>query len=130
MKKKRILIVEDHSITRRGLKNYLSSAYPELEIYEARNGREAVDCVAEEPPDVIIMDMVMPRLDGANATREIKARLPEVKILLLLLDPGQGQLALESGADAYLLKDSDPGELLEILSEMGIASLETGDQNF
>ncbi len=125
MDSKRILIVEDHSITRRGLKNYLSSAYPELEIEEARNGREAVDRVAENAPDVIIMDMVMPRMDGARATRDIKARWPEVKILLLLLDPRQGQSALDSGADAYLLKDGDPGDLIDAVGDMGIASLET-----
>ena len=127
MKKKRILLVEDHSITRRGLKSYLSSACPELDVEEARNGREALDCVAAQPPAVIIMDMVMPRLDGATATKEIKASWPEVKIILLLLDPGQGQSALESGADAYLLKDSDPGSLLEVISDMGIPSLGAGD---
>lgn len=129
MKKKRILVVEDHSITRRGLKNYLTSAYPEFKIEEARNGREAVDRVAAQIPDAIIMDMVMPRVDGTRATQEIKAHWPEVKIVLLLLDPGQGQSALESGADAYLLKDSDPGELLEVLGEMGITSLEAGSLN-
>ena len=127
MEKKRILVVEDHSITRRGLKNYLLSAYPELEIEEARNGREAVDRVAEALPDVIIMDMVMPRMDGASATREIKARWPQVKIVLLLLDPEQGQSALDCGADAYLLKEGDTRELLKILGEMGITSLEEGD---
>jgi len=127
MIKKRILVVEDHSITRRGLINYLLSAYPEFEIEQARNGSEAVDRVAVRTPDVIIMDMVMPRMDGASAAREIKAGWPEVKILLLLLDPGQGQLALESGADAYLLKDSDPGELLEVLEELGVITPETID---
>ncbi|MEA3441525.1 MAG: response regulator transcription factor [Chloroflexota bacterium] len=116
--KKRILVVEDHTITRHGITNYLLSAYPNLEIEEARNGREAVDRIAEETPDVIIMDMVMPRMDGARATREIKAGWPSVKIVLMLLDPKQGQLALESGADAYLLKDGDPGELLGVLEEM------------
>lgn len=126
MKKKHILIVEDHSITRRGLKNYLLSAYPELEIEEARNGREAVDRVAAKAPDLIIMDMIMPRMDGASATCEIKASWPEVKILLLLLDPRQGQSALESGADAYLLKDGDPGELIDAVGDLGIASPERG----
>ena len=121
-----ILVVEDHSITRRGLTNYLLSAYPKIEIEEARNGREAVDRVAAQTPDAIIMDMVMPRMDGARASREIKARWPQVKIVLLLLDPSQGQSALESGADAYLLKDGDPGELLELLEEIGIASPEAG----
>jgi len=127
MKQKRILVVEDHSITRRGLTNYLSSASPFVEIEQARNGREAVDLVAQNPPDIIVMDMVMPRMDGSSAAREIKADWPDVKILLLLLDPGQGQLALESGADAYLLKDSDPGELLEVLEELGVITPETID---
>jgi len=127
MNKKRILVVEDHSVTRQSLKNYLLSACPNIEIEEARNGREAMDRVAERLPDVIIMDMVMPHMDGARATQEIKARWPEVKIILLLLDPSQGQLALESGADAYLLKAGDAGELVEVIEEMGTTSLEEGN---
>ena len=127
MKKKRILVVEDHSITRRGLTNFLLSVNSELEVVEARNGREAVDQVAKKPPVVIIMDMVMPHMDGARAALEIKSSWPAVKILLLLLDPGQGQSALDSGADAYLLKDSDPGELLEVLAEMGLSAFNQAD---
>ena len=122
MKKKRILVVEDHAITLRSLKNYLMAVYPEFEIKFARNGREAVNRVAIQPPDVIVMDMVMPYLDGAKATQEIKARWPEVKIILLLLDPKQGRLALESGADAYLLKSGDVNDLVSVLGEMGLAS--------
>ena len=121
MKKKRILVVEDHAITLRSLKNYLMAVYPEFEIKFARNGREAVNRVAIQPPDVIVMDMVMPYLDGAKATQEIKARWPEVKIILLLLDPKQGHLALESGADAYLFKSGDVNDLVSVLGEMGIA---------
>ena len=120
----RILLVEDHSITRRSLKNYLLAAYPGLGIEQARNGREALDRVAIKPPDVVIMDMVMPRLDGARAAQKIKFSWPQVKILLLLLDPTQGGLALESGADAYLLKGGDPQELLCALEDMGIAAPE------
>ena len=120
----RILLAEDHAITRRGLKSYLIAAYPGVEIEQARNGREALDRVAIMPPDVVIMDMVMPRLDGARAAQEIKSSWPEVKILLLLLDPAQGGLALASGADAYLLKCGDPEELLDALEDMGIAVLE------
>ena len=64
----------------------------------------------------------MPYLDGAKATQEIKARWPEVKIILLLLDPKQGHLALESGADAYLFKSGDVNDLVSVLGEMGLAS--------
>ena len=124
MKPVHILIAEDHSITRRGLASLLTSANPKLEIVEAGNGREAIDLVTVKVPDVIIMDMVMPHLDGARATQEIKIRWPQVRILLLLLDSGQGQSALEAGADAYLLKDNDPAELLEVLNEFGINLLE------
>ena len=116
-----IVLVEDHAITLRSLKNYLMAVYPEFEIKYARNGREAVNRVAIQPPDVIVMDMVMPYLDGAKATQEIKARWPEVKIILLLLDPKQGNLALESGADAYLFKSGDVNDLVSVLGEMGIA---------
>ena len=116
-----IVLVEDHAITLRSLKNYLMAVYPEFEIKYARNGREAVNRVAIQPPDVIVMDMVMPYLDGAKATQEIKARWPEVKIILLLLDPKQGHLALESGADAYLFKSGDVNDLVSVLGEMGIA---------
>lgn len=129
MKKKHVLVVEDHGITRRGLKSFLNSAFPEIEIEEARNGREAIDRVAEGLPDVIIMDMVMPHMDGASATREIKARWPQVRIVLMLLDPEQGQSALESGADAYILKAGDTRELLNVLGEMEITRQEAGDSN-
>lgn len=102
------------------MKNYLLAVNSGLEIEQARNGREALDRVAAKLPDVIIMDMVMPRLGGARATRQIKANWPEVKILLLLLDPTQGGLALESGSDAYLLKSGNSQELLNILEELGV----------
>ena len=129
MKKKRILVVEDHSITRRSLMAFLTSKWPEFAIEEARNGREAVERVTAHPPDAIVMDLVMPHLDGAKATREIKAQWPEVKIIILILDPGQGQQALQAGADAYLLKEGDPGELLALISELVVPDSESGDQN-
>ena len=118
--KKRILVVKDHAITLRSLKNYFMAVYPKVEIKYARNGREAVDWVAVQPPDVVVMDLVMPHLDGARATQEIKAGWPEVKVVLLLLDPKQGKLALESGADAYLLIGSDPHELVAVLGDLGL----------
>jgi DNA-binding NarL/FixJ family response regulator len=117
MKKTRILVVDDHSITRRSLKAFLNSKWPEFTVEGARNGREAVDMVTAHPPDVIIMDLVMPHLDGAKATREIKAQWPEIKVIILILDPNQGQQALQAGADAYMLKEGDPGELLDLISE-------------
>ena len=96
----------------------------------ARNGREAVDKVTAHPPDAIVMDLVMPHLDGAKATREIKAQWPEIKVDHL--DPGAepgaagiSRLAL----DAYLFKEGDPGELLDLITELGVPDSETGDLN-
>lgn len=129
MNQKRILVVEDHSITRCSLMALLNSKWPEFTIEDSRNGREAVDKVSDHPPDVIVMDLVMPRLDGAKTTREIKAQWPEVKVILLLLDPRQGQQAFESGADAYLLKEGNPDELLTLISELIVPDSESGDLN-
>lgn len=129
MSKKRILVVDDHSITRRSLMALLTSKWPEFAVEGARNGREAVDKVAAHPPDAVVMDLVMPHLDGAKATREIKAQWPEIKVIILILDPSQGQQALEAGADAYMLKEGDPGELLDLISELGVPDSESGDLN-
>jgi DNA-binding NarL/FixJ family response regulator len=127
MKKKHILVVEDHSLTRRSLMAFLNSKWPELTIEAARNGREAVDKVAAHPPEVIVMDLVMPHLDGAKATREIKSQWPEVKVIILILDPNQGNQAVQAGADGYLLKDGDPNELHTLISELVVLDSESVD---
>ena len=75
------------------------------------------------------MDLVMPYLDGVKATREIKAQWPEVKVIILILDPNQGQQALQAGADAYLLKEGDPVELLAVISELILPDSESSDLN-
>jgi two-component system NarL family response regulator len=75
------------------------------------------------------MDLVMPHLDGAKATREIKAQWPEIKIIILILERSQGQQALQAGVDAYLFKEGDPGELLAVISELGVPDSESGDLN-
>ena len=117
MNKQRILVVEDNAVALRSLQKYLAAVFPSIEVSSARNGREAIDQAAKLSPDLVIMDMVMPRMDGAKAAQEIKARWPKIKVVLLLLDPKQGQLALESGADAYLLKTDDSSDLLSLLEE-------------
>lgn len=103
--------------------NFLTSKWLDYVVEEARNGREAVTKVTAHPPDVIVMDLVMPHLDGAWATREIKAQWPEIKVIILVLEPSQGQGALQAGADSYLLKDSDPDELPGVIRELSKAEL-------
>jgi len=109
----RILIVEDHRILREGLRSLLTSN-AELEVVgEAENGMEAIRKVRELSPDLILMDISMPKMDGLDAIREIKNEHPEVKLLVLTVHKAEEYVfaALKAGANGYLLKDSTYVEL-------------------
>jgi two-component system response regulator NreC len=113
MEKKKILIVEDHTILREGLKSLLSTN-PELEIVgEAGDGREAIYLVEKLTPDLVMMDLSMPRMDGMEAIREIKRRWPQTKILPLTVHKTEEYVltTLKAGADGYLLKDANYQEM-------------------
>ena len=116
MNSRRILIVDDHHAVRQGLKTYLGEVFPHAYIVEAHHGREALDKVAANPPDVILLDAIMPHVDGIQATREIKARWPEIWVVALVLDSSQRDSALEAGADAWVLKGYSSEDLLSALS--------------
>ena len=106
MKRTRILIVDDHEIFRRGLRSLLES-HPEIEICgEATNGLEAIEKAKEIRPDVILMDISMPYLDGLQATRQIRNEIPKSSILLLSQHDSSHMLsaALKAGASAYVTK--------------------------
>jgi len=112
-KKVKIVLAEDHTILREGLRALLS-ADPELEIVgEAADGREAVRCVEKLGPQLVLMDLSMPRMTGLDAIREIRRRHPETKIVALTVHKTEEYLrtALKAGADAYVLKDATHGEL-------------------
>jgi DNA-binding NarL/FixJ family response regulator len=115
MTKQRVLIAEDHAILRDGLRSLLSSD-PDLEVAgEARDGREAVQCVQNQKPDIVLMDLSMPRLHGVEAVREIKRMAPETKILVLTVHENEEYISatLEAGVNGYLLKkDATHAELL------------------
>ena len=115
MNVQRILVVDDHHAVRRSLVTLLREIYLRAGIEEAHNGREALDVVAADPPDVVLMDAVMPQVDGIEATGEIKARWPQVRVLVLVLDLQQRDRALDAGADAWLLKGCSSAELLGTL---------------
>ena len=105
---KRLLIADDHDLVRRGLRGLLRRE-PDLEIVgEARDGREAVELGLSLVPDLILMDVRMPGMDGLQATREIKARRPEIGILMVTMhdDPDYMLEAIRSGAAGYVLKDA------------------------
>lgn len=109
----RVLIVDDHLMVRSGL-TALLSAYDDLELAgEASNGAEAVRACARVKPDVVLMDLVMPEMDGATATRLIREQHPQVKVIALtsFKEDGLVQDALKAGAIGYLLKNVTADEL-------------------
>jgi len=111
--KQRIVIAEDYTILREGLRSLLSS-HPEFEIVgEAEDGQEAIRTVDKLKPDLALMDLSMPRMNGMDAIKEIKKRSPETKILVLTVHKTEEYIhaALQSGADGYILKDSTHAEL-------------------
>lgn len=111
----RILIADDRPTTRRGLRALLT-ILPQVEIVaEAANGQESVDMVAEYAPDVVLMDMQMPVMDGVEATRRIKEQWPAVRVIVLTLHPRYRSQALAAGADAFLLKEGNPDALLSAI---------------
>jgi DNA-binding NarL/FixJ family response regulator len=108
----RILVTDDRQATRQGLRALLS-LLPEVEtIAEAADGQQSVDFVAEYRPDVVLMDMQMPVMDGVEATRRIKEQWPAVRVIALTIHPQYRAKALAAGADIFLLKDSDPEALV------------------
>ena len=104
----KVMIVDDHPIVRDGLKSVLFAA-PDLTLHgEAGNGQEALDGCQDSQPDVILMDIVMPDMDGLAATRAIYHQFPDIKIVVLTTFPEQDvvQEALRAGAAGYLLKNT------------------------
>jgi DNA-binding NarL/FixJ family response regulator len=111
----RIVLADDHDVVRRGLAMVLE-AQPELHVVgEARNGQEAVEVAVRLRPDLLLLDVKMPVLDGVQAAKVVKQEAPEVRILMLTgITASPATLAMFQGAaDGYILKDASPGELLD-----------------
>jgi DNA-binding NarL/FixJ family response regulator len=109
----RILIVDDHAVVREGLRTFLD-LQEGLEVAgEASDGEEAVQLALRLQPDVILMDLVMPKLDGVEAMRQLRESLPETRVIVLtsFLDDDRLLAAMRAGAAGYLLKDVQPQEL-------------------
>ena len=120
MEKKKILIVEDHTILREGLKALLATN-PDIEIAgEAEDGREAIWLVEKLNPDMVLMDLSMPRMDGIQAIREIKKRWPKKRVLALTAHKTEEYVltTLQAGADGYLLKDSTYQEMMNAVKSV------------
>jgi DNA-binding NarL/FixJ family response regulator len=123
----RVLIVDDHAVLRQALR-YLLSSQPGVDVIgDASNGREAIEMAERLQPDVVLMDAVMPGLNGIEATRQIRRRLPKTKVLVLTgyMEDEQIAGALKAGASGYVVKKSDLDELL-----LGIQAVHRGNPYF
>jgi two-component system, NarL family, response regulator LiaR len=109
----RVLIVDDHAVVREGLRAFLELQDRMEVIGEAGDGREAIEEAERLRPDVILMDLVMPRLDGVEAMRELHEQVPAARVIVLtsFLDDERLVPALRAGAAGYLLKNVEPQEL-------------------
>lgn len=115
--KVRVLLVDDHGVVRQGMKLYLA-ADPAIEVVgEAKNGQEALEQVERLEPDVVIMDLLMPVMDGISAIREIKKRFPDVEVVAVtsVLEDKKVVDAVQAGAMGYLPKDTDAAALSEAI---------------
>jgi two-component system response regulator NreC len=113
----RIVLADDHVVMRNGLK-LLLERQPNFEVAgEAINGREAVEICEKQKPDVLVLDIAMPNLNGIEAARQISAKMPQVAIVILSMHSDESYVlrALKAGARAYLLKDSAEADLINAI---------------
>lgn len=125
-----ILIVDDHSVVRQGLRMFLSLD-PELEIVgEASNGSEGVRLAAQLRPDVVLMDLLMPVMDGLTAITAIKREMPEVEVIALtsVLENEMVSGAIRAGAVGYLLKDTEAEELCRAIKAAAAGQVQLSPQ--
>ena len=113
----KVMIVDDHPVFRQGLRNVLD-AYEDIFIVgEAANGQEAIEQAQELLPDVVMMDINLPTLNGLQATRKLRARCPEVNVIMLTAYDDEEQIyhAIQAGASAYYAKDVHPKKLVDVI---------------
>jgi len=117
MSKLRILLAEDHQVMRKGLRLLVGEQADMEVVGEADNGLEAISLAQQLRPDVVVMDVSMPKLNGLKATERLKELCPQIKILTLTrhTDDGYLQQLLEAGASGYVLKQSAPDELVRAI---------------
>ncbi|KFL43523.1 LuxR family transcriptional regulator [Lysinibacillus sp. BF-4] len=116
----RVLIADDHHVVRRGLLFFLKTQKDIEVVGEASNGEEAVQLATALEPDIILMDLVMPKLNGIEATAKVKELLPKTEILMLTSFSDRDHVipALEAGAAGYQLKDIEPDELVKSIRQI------------
>ena len=117
MNKIQVLLAEDHTIVRKGLRSFRNTEADIEATGEAQDGREAIEKAQQLHPDVVLMDIAMPFLNGLEATRQIKKRFPEVKVLILTTHTAQEYISqiLQAGASGYVVKEAAPAELVSAI---------------
>ena len=116
----RLVVVDDHDLAREGLKDILLDE-PDIEVVgEAANGREALLVCSQLRPDMLLMDVRMPEMDGLSATREVKTRYPEISVLMVTMHENPDYLleALKAGAAGYVLKDAPQEDVVEAVRQV------------
>jgi len=116
----KVLIADDHTVVRKGIRALLETEPGITVVGEAADGEDAIHKALALKPDVILMDLVMPKLDGVQAIKELREVLPEIKVLVLTSFAEDRRIvaAIEAGALGYLLKDSSPEDLVRAIREV------------
>lgn len=114
----RILVVDNQARARHSMKALLSTWRQVEEVYEASNGTEAVKMAEEFQPDVILMDARMPKMNGLEATRLIKSKWPQIKVIILSMYTDFESQALSAGADSFVSKSDPPDKLRKTLMNL------------
>ena len=114
----RILLADDHTLVRQGLRRILEEQPDWQVVAETGNGRDAVRLAAELHPDVVVLDIGMPQLNGIEAARQVSRRLPSARVLILSMHADEVHItkAVEAGASGYLVKDSADSELVKAVT--------------
>lgn len=126
MKPIRILLVDDHELVRAGLRSLINELADMEVVAEARNGREALDAVAAHQPDLVLMDIMMPEMNGLDATARLAVLNPKLPVMILSMNASEEYVlqALRAGASGYLLKNISPTEM-----EQAIRALARGEKH-
>ncbi|HDH87519.1 MAG TPA: response regulator transcription factor [Desulfobacteraceae bacterium] len=114
----KIILADDHRIFRKGLKSLLSERENIEVLAEADNGDEALEAASKYKPEIVLMDIAMPKMDGIEATRQIRQRLPDTEVVILSMHAKKAYIdqVLKAGAKGYVLKDSDEENLLSAIN--------------
>ena len=123
----RVVVVDDHAVVRRGLVELFAAAGDIEVVADVDDGSAAIDAVTAEHPDVVLMDLSMPGMDGVEATRMVSENAPDVAVVILTSFSEHARIldAIDAGAAGYLLKDADPDELLR-----GVRAAAAGEAPF